>query len=93
MVNMTDKVVIDLADNDELTEYINSKSPGDECEMEIVASLDEVTEEQAVFSIKDVSVELPGDYEDEEPEEEDDEESPVMAVMGGGSMTNNNKSY
>lgn len=92
MVNMTDKVVIDLADNDELTEYINSKSPGDECEMEIVASLDEVTEEQAVFSIKDVSVELPGDYEDEEPEEEDDEESPVMAVMGGGSMTNN-KSY
>ena len=91
MVNMTDKVVIDLADNDELTEYINSKSPGDECEMEIVASLDEVTEEQAVFSIKDVSVEHPGDYEDEEPEEEDDEESPVMAVMGG-SMTDN-KSY
>ena len=91
MVNMTDKVVIDLADNDELTEYINSKSPGDECEMEIVASLDEVTEEQAVFSIKDVSVEHPGDYEEEEPEEED-EESPVMAVMGGGSMTNN-KSY
>jgi len=91
MVNMTDKVVIDLADNDELTEYINSKSPGDECEMEIVASLDEVTEEQAVFSIKDVSVERPGDYEDEEPEGDDDEESPVMAVMGG-SMTNN-KSY
>jgi len=89
MVNMTDKVVIDLTDNDELTEYINSKSPGDECEMEIVASLDEVTEEQAVFSIKDVSVELPG--EEEEEEEESDEESPVMAVMGGGSMTD--KSY
>ena len=90
MVNMTDKVVIDLADNDELTEYINSKSPGDEGEMEIVASWEEVTEEQAVFSIKDVSVEHPGDYEEEE-EEESDEESPVMAVMGG-SMTNN-KSY
>jgi len=86
MVNMTDKVVIDLADNDELTEYINSKSPGDECLMEIVATMDEVTEEQAVFSIKDVSVELPGDYEEEEEEEEEesDEESPVMAVMGGG---------
>ena len=84
MVNMTDKVVIDLADNDELTDHTNSKPTGDECEMEIVASLDEVTEEQAVFSIKDVSVEHPGDYEDEEPEEEDDEESPVMAVMGGG---------
>jgi len=89
MVNMTDKVVIDLTDNDELTEYINSKSPGDECEMEIVASLDEVTEEQAVFSIKDVSVELPGEEVDEE--EESDEESPVMAVMGRGSMTD--KSY
>ena len=86
MVNMTDKVVIDLTDNDELPEYINSKSPGDECEMEIVASLDEVTEEQAVFSIKDVSVELPG--EEEEEEEESDEESPVMAVMG-----DSNKSY
>ena len=82
MVNMTDKVVLDLTDNDELTEYINSKSPGDECEMEIVATMDEATEEQAVFSIKDVSVEHPGDYEEEE-EEESDEESPVMAVMAG----------
>jgi len=88
MVNMTDKVVIALTDNDELTEYINSKSPGDECLMEIVATLDEATEEQAVFSIKDVSVELPGDYEEEEEEEEEsDEESPVMAVMGSGSKS------
>jgi len=78
---MTDKVVLDLADNEELAEYIGSKAPGDECKMEITATLDETTDEQAVFSIKDVSVEhAEADYEEEA---EDEEESPVMAVMGG----------
>lgn len=76
---MTDKVVLDLADNEELAEYITSKSPGDECEMEIKATLDELTDDQAVFSIKDVSVEH-ADEEDEEGEDEE-EDSPVMAVM------------
>lgn len=78
---MTDKVVLALDDNEELAEYITSKSPGDECKMEITATLDELTDEQAVFSIKDVSVEhAETDYEEEE---EEDEESPVMAVMMG----------
>ena len=76
---MTDKVVLDLADNEELAEYITSKSPGDECEMEIKATLDELTDDQAVFSIKDVSVEHA--EEDYEEDEDEGEESPVMAVM------------
>ena len=49
--------------------------------MEIKATLDELTDDQAVFSIKDVSVEhADEDYEEDEDEEEE-EESPVMAVM------------
>lgn len=80
---MTDKVVLDLADNEELAEYITSKSPGDECEMEIKATLDELTDDQAVFSIKDVSVEH-AETEEEEEGEEEDEDSPVMAVMMAG---------
>jgi hypothetical protein len=83
MVNMTDKVVLDLADDEELAEYITSKAPGDECKMEITATLDELTDEQAVFSIKDVSVEH-ADADDEDEEGDEDEESPVMAVMMGG---------
>jgi len=80
MVNVTDKVVLDIADDSELAEYITSKAPGDECVMEIVATLDESTDDQAVFSIKSVEVEQDS-YE--EPSEDEDEDSPVMAVMMG----------
>tara|TARA_R100001510_G_C7554370_1_gene136871 strand:- start:281 stop:556 length:276 start_codon:yes stop_codon:yes gene_type:complete len=87
MVNITDKVVLDISDNEELAEYITSKAPGDECSMEIIASLDESTDEQAVFSIRDVTVEQ-DDYSEEELDEgdevnEEDMASPVMAVMVG----------
>ena len=89
MVNMTDKVVLDLGD-EELAEYITGKSPGDECKMEITATLDELTDEQAVFSIKEVSVE----HEETDYEEEDDgEESPVMAVMMAGKKEKEEDSY
>ncbi|MAT12957.1 MAG: hypothetical protein CMM02_18330 [Rhodopirellula sp.] len=81
MVNMTDKVVLDLADDSELAEYITNKAPGDECVMEIVATLDESTDEQAVFSIRDVTVEQ--DSYSEEDMDEGDDDSPVMAVMMG----------
>lgn len=82
MVNVTDKVVLDIADDSELAEYITSKAPGDECVMQVVATLDESTDDQAVFSIKDVELEQ-DDYSEEGMEDEESD-SPVMAVMMAG---------
>lgn len=48
------KLVISLQGNDELKEYLSKKAPGDTCEFEVTASMDEMTPEQAVFSVKDV---------------------------------------
>ena len=47
--------------------------------MQIVATLDESTDDQAVFSIKDVELEQ-DDYSEEGMEDEESD-SPVMAVM------------
>lgn len=46
------KMVISLEGNDELKEYLSKKSPGDTCEFEVTASMDEMTPDQATFSIK-----------------------------------------
>lgn len=46
------KLVISLEGDDELKEYLAKKSPGDTCEFEVTASMDEMTPTQAVFSVK-----------------------------------------
>ena len=48
------KLVISLEGNDELKDYLSKKSPGETCEFEVKASMDEMTPEQAVFSVKDI---------------------------------------
>ena len=83
MANLNDKVVLDLTDDMELAGYIASKDPGEECKMTISATLDEQTDDQAVFSVKKVSVEQ--GYDDESPSPEE----PVLAVMVGEKMDTN----
>jgi hypothetical protein len=55
------KMVISLEGNDELKEYLSKKSPGDTCEFEVTASMDEMTPDQATFSVKSAEA-----YSDEE---------------------------
>lgn len=74
---MNDKVVLDLTDDTELAGYLASKDVGEECKMTITGTLDDRTDDQAVFSVKEVSVESYGKEPDAgEPE-------PVIAVMMG----------
>jgi len=83
MANLNDKVVLDLTDDTELAGYVASKAPGEVCTMTITASLDEQTDDQAVFSVKEVSVQQYGD----EAEEGGDEA--VLAVMLGEGKASN----
>tara|TARA_R110000751_G_scaffold115877_3_gene215260 strand:- start:752 stop:1021 length:270 start_codon:yes stop_codon:yes gene_type:complete len=85
MANLNDKVVLDLTDDPELASYVASKAPGEECTMTITTSLDEQTDDQAVFSVKGVSVQQYGD----EPEEGGEEA--VLAVMLGDGASNKKK--
>jgi len=78
MANLNDKVVLDLTDDTELAGYVASKEPGEECTMTVTATLDEQTDDQAVFSVKEVSV-----HQQYGAEEGGDE--PVLAVMIGES--------
>jgi len=70
------KLVISLEGNDELKDYLSKKSPGDTCEFEVMASMDEMTPEQAVFSVKSVEA-----YSEEEVPA-----SPEEAPMDGPEM-------
>lgn len=64
------KMVISLEGNDELKDYLSKKSPGDTCEFEVTASMDEMTPEQATFSIKSAEA-----YAEEEMSPMGEEES------------------
>lgn len=59
-----DKLVLNLGGNDELRTYLATKAPGDSCEFEVTAAIDEVAGDQAVFSVTDATVMS----EPEEPE-------------------------
>lgn len=83
MANLNDKVVLDLTDDTELAGYVASKAPGEVCTMTITASLDEQTDDQAVFSVKEVSVQQYGD------EAEEGGEEAVLAVMLGEGKASN----
>jgi len=55
-MQISDKVVLDLTDDTDLRDYFSRKGAGDECSMEVKATLDEASSEQAVLSITGVSV-------------------------------------
>jgi len=88
-----DKLVLDISDDDTMKDYLATKDVGGECSFTMYVSLDEKTEDQAVFSVNDV--EINSDYEEEEegeamsPETPEGEAPPVMLIgisknKGGG---------
>lgn len=83
MVNdtLTDKVILDLNDDEDLQEYFSQKEAGDTCRFEITATLDENANKKAVLSITKVKV-LAFDDPDE-GEEGDGKEPPDDKEDGG----------
>ena len=55
-MTINDKVVLDLTDDEDLKDYFSRKDAGEECQMEVTATLDEASAEQAVLSVKKVAV-------------------------------------
>ena len=66
-MQINDKVVLDLTDDDDLKNYFSGKSVGDECSMEIKGTLDEASSGQAVLSIKAISVDEYSVEKDQQP--------------------------
>ena len=52
----SNKLVLSLTENPEVKDYLATKSPGEDCVFEVTASLDEMTPDQAVFSVKSADV-------------------------------------
>ena len=77
-----DKLVLDLTYDDELRDYMRSKEVGEKCLLEINASLDEMTNDQAVLSVDEATVIAGGMMEKKmEPEGPGDEEAPAAAIL------------
>lgn len=74
----TNKLILDLTDDEGLRDYLADKSVGDECRLELVVSLDESTGGQAVFSVISTEAE---DYDDSK--EEDAEDQPAGSEPKG----------
>lgn len=76
-----DKVVLDLTMDDELRNYFQAKDPGEGCVLEIHASVDEVTNDQATLSVDEVIANQYGDEKKMEPEEPEDMGGEPPAAM------------
>lgn len=72
----TNKLMLDLRDQDELAEYLLTKGPGDTCVFDVTVQIDEKTSDQATFSVKHVEV--------DEDEQEDLAEQGESADEGVG---------
>lgn len=62
------KLTLNLDGNDDLKELLATKAPGDSVEFSVTAAIDEVTPDQAVFSVTDATA-----ISDDEPESEEEE--------------------
>lgn len=78
---MNDKLALDISDDTEMKEYLARKSAGDECVFTVTASLDESTGEQAVFSVKHITINSHDEDEEEESEETGEGAPAVMMIM------------
>lgn len=77
MKDLGDKLIINLDDKESLAQYFGRKEPGEKCRFVIDASMDEITDKQAVFSMDKVKVENPEKDSDAEEANEEAEESEV----------------
>ena len=64
-MQMNDKLALDISDDTEMKDYLARKSAGDECVFTVTASLDESTGEQAVFSVKHITINSHDEDEEE----------------------------
>lgn len=79
---MNDKLALDISDDTEMKDYLARKSAGDECVFTVTASLDESTGEQAVFSVKHITINSHDEDEEEGESAESGEDAPaVMMIM------------
>ncbi len=77
-----DKLVLDLTYDNELRDYMLAKEVGESCQLEINASLDEVTKDQAVLSVDEATVIAHGMMEKKmDPEGPGDEMPPAAAIL------------
>lgn len=77
MKDMGDKLIINLEDKEALAQYLGRKEPAEKCKFVITASLDEITDKQAVFSMDKVKVEHAEKDTDVEEANEEAEASEV----------------
>jgi hypothetical protein len=70
----SDKMIIGLKGRDAVRELLAKKSLGDRCTIEVEVTIDEITPDQAVFSIVDAEVE---DASAPETPESESEENPM----------------
>ena len=71
-IQVNDKVVLDLSDDDDLRNYFSAKGAGEECVMDIKGTLDEASSDQAVLSITAVAVDEYTATKDSEPAKKKD---------------------
>lgn len=76
------KLVVDLTGNDELKGYLTAKGPGDSCDFEVTATLDDATTDRAVFSIKEITAIKPEEDLLPESDFETGKDAPIMEVFG-----------
>jgi len=80
----TNKVVLDLSEDDALKDAVAKLSPGDSVTMRVTATLDESTGKQAVFSVTEAEVDEPEEeFMGESPEAEIAEEDAGSVIASG----------
>jgi hypothetical protein len=77
-MDQKDKLILDLSDDEVLTEHFSRKEPGERCFFLVEASLDEVANKMAVLSVEDVTVKAYKEKKKPEAKAEDSDE-PAMA--------------
>ena len=77
MKDLGDKVIIELSDKEALAQYFARKEPGEQCKLVITATLDEITDQQAIFSMDKVKIEHPEKGMEDSAEEANEEAEAV----------------
>lgn len=76
-----DKLVLDIEDDEKMKDYLGTKGVGDECSFTLKVSMNERTDTQAVFDVKDIVINSYDDGAEESDEPKDGGSMPVMMVM------------
>ena len=96
-MTQNDKLILDISDDTEMKDYLGTKGAGDECNFTLTVSLDEQTDDQAVFSVRKITVnsyrEAPASEEGAEELQGGEGAMPVMMIMAKAKPKGDAKSY